>query len=429
MKIACIGNMNNNFFALTRFLRDKGYEADLLLMGEDEHFLPKADTFTEDYKTYTRQLNWIKNGFFCEQNEEIKKDIQQYDFIIGCNYVPFFLNNINRQLDLFVPYGSDLYEVPFYNIEKKYLKLLKKLDDIFKNSFFNKYFISKLLIKLRLNRFNQEFLNYCLAYGQRKGIEDSKNIFLFGANSDFESILLKLRIKGAIHKVPILAVYTPLYNKVKLSNYFVNSHHYKDFKKIRDEHDIIIFHHARHAWKNPPNIWTNKRNDILLNGFANFIKSNPKIKSCLITFEYGPEVTESKLLIKELCIENNVIWFPKMERKEIFIGITMADIGAVEFGMSWITGGVLFEFLSMGVPVMQFRNDKEHLNTLSELYPIIKSNNADEITESLKSYSENPEMYRKIGEQGRLWFEKYLIDNALNEYIKLINASIKLKSQ
>ena len=43
-KIALIGNVNNNLFALMRHLRDLGYDAHLFHRPENDHFQPKADT-------------------------------------------------------------------------------------------------------------------------------------------------------------------------------------------------------------------------------------------------------------------------------------------------------------------------------------------------------------------------------------------------
>ena len=49
IKIACIGNMNNNMFCLVRYLRDKGYDAHLFLVDEFDHFLPGSDSYNLEY--------------------------------------------------------------------------------------------------------------------------------------------------------------------------------------------------------------------------------------------------------------------------------------------------------------------------------------------------------------------------------------------
>ena len=62
MKIALIGNMNNNNFSLMRYLLDLGMKVDLLLMSDDgvgelEHFSPKNDTwFLKKYKKILKNL-------------------------------------------------------------------------------------------------------------------------------------------------------------------------------------------------------------------------------------------------------------------------------------------------------------------------------------------------------------------------------------
>ena len=52
-KIGLIGNMNNNFFALTRYLRDAGYQAELIIVGEENaHFPPQSDSYEENFTDY-----------------------------------------------------------------------------------------------------------------------------------------------------------------------------------------------------------------------------------------------------------------------------------------------------------------------------------------------------------------------------------------
>ena len=47
LKIACVGNMNNNMFAITRHLRFLNYDAKLVLSNEEQHFMPDADSLSE----------------------------------------------------------------------------------------------------------------------------------------------------------------------------------------------------------------------------------------------------------------------------------------------------------------------------------------------------------------------------------------------
>jgi len=62
MKIALIGNMNNNNFSIMRYFRDLGTDAHLLRWRDDEigpnnHFIPENDTRNMDkWKPYIHKL-------------------------------------------------------------------------------------------------------------------------------------------------------------------------------------------------------------------------------------------------------------------------------------------------------------------------------------------------------------------------------------
>ena len=116
LRIAFVGNMNNNFFCLMRLLRDRGISSDLLLFkNEFEHFLPEADSFDEnDYVlSSVKRLTWSYGAtdFFNTSKKEISSVISNYDFIIGLGPAPAYLSKANRDLDLFIPYGGDLLQI------------------------------------------------------------------------------------------------------------------------------------------------------------------------------------------------------------------------------------------------------------------------------------------------------------------------------
>lgn len=59
MRVACVDNMNHMMFSLTRFLRDRGIRADLLLSDDTPpHFHPSADSFDDEYRAWTHQVSW-----------------------------------------------------------------------------------------------------------------------------------------------------------------------------------------------------------------------------------------------------------------------------------------------------------------------------------------------------------------------------------
>ena len=385
--------MNNNFFALTRYLRERGVDAHLLLMTEMDHFQPYADTFSLDYMNYTRQLSWDYHGMpsildFPE--EKIREDIKDFDFIFGCGYVPAYLNKAGRRLDAFVPYGSDLYKAPF----------------------------------LRFGRIpnKRSFALRAMGKNQNSGIEGAR--YICEINPEFAPVYKKMKIRAERIRVGCPFIYMPEFSPEKVTEYYDQSHWYKEMRKAKDEFDFIIFHHTRHSWKNSPNEWSYKANDQLLNGLAEFIKKNPNVNPGLVTLEYGNDVQTSKDLIKELGIGKNVRWLPKMQRKDIMVCLSMVDVGATDFGLSWITGGTHYEFLSMGIPQIVFRDkESEEKSSFKELYPILNAKTGSQICGALEAFVADPEKYKEMGRQGREWYRKYAVEEPLTTFMSLMEKS------
>ena len=137
IKIALIGNMNNNNFALMRYFLDLGADVDLLLFADDgrgslAHFHPSCDTwYIKKYKKHIKYLGapnrfvsiigndfpwiiyfWLKYliNFFSKKkqatvfhppnNKKIKKILSNYQIIIGSGIVPSLLQKLDIKLDI-----------------------------------------------------------------------------------------------------------------------------------------------------------------------------------------------------------------------------------------------------------------------------------------------------------------------------------------
>lgn len=392
MKVACIGNMNNNFFALVRHLRDRGIDAELLLFNEQGQFLPHTDTYNLEYQKYTKQLTWDYRQFFQPGLKlKIVEDIKKYDFIIGSYYVPAFLNLIGRKLDLFLPYGGDLYQLPFIR-KKKNIPLISR-----KN------------------------IRSEIAIYQLNGIKESRYLFLRETDPEFESIIAQTGFSGERIKLDPPIIYTNDYCKEGIDKFYHYTHWHHEFKKIRNENDLIIFHHPRHSWKYPPNKWSDKSNHILLEGYSRFIKYNSNLKSKLITLEYGPDLDFSKSLIQELGIVDYIKWFPPMYRKDIMVGISMSDLGAGQFSIGGITYGVILEYLAMNIPVMGYRDDILFSKYYDSLYPMMNAKTPEDIEKHLENYVENKQFYKLMANDSNLWFRENVIEKPLNKMIEIIS--------
>ena len=380
-KVACIGNMNNNMFSLVRYLRDLGYDAELVMMShEKEHYQPEADTYDDEYKRYTRQLSWGgESNFDATPAEVIAREMEGYNCLIGCNYAPAFLSKAGLSLDIFCPHGSDYYEVPFYT-------------DAQNNP-------------------------TALAAAQRDGIVNALYILSPATNQIREQYWKRLAPKGKriFHPIPLL--YLPQYDNLAFHQGADSPS--ERFKAFKAQHKYCIFHHVRHCWNNPEQANDHKGNDILLRGLAEYTRTYGDDFG-LVSMEFGPEVEASKELICQLGIEKNVLWLPAMRRKEIMPLLRLADIAAIEFRYSWITGGALFEAMAASLPVMAKRNDVDYPG--QKLFPLMEASSSEGVAQRLREFVRHPEEHREMGRGGRAWVRDEVIGKAVDAVHEILQA-------
>ena len=154
-----------------------------------------------------------------------------------------------------------------------------------------------------------------------------------------------------------------------------------------------------------------KNNDWIIKGFEAFLKSNLRTDASLILFEYGPDVKETKDLIRSLRIENHIIWAPIMSRKEIMclMDFCHAAIGELVFerGASW--GGAGWEILSKSLPFLTSFNFGE--NEFENAYgfpkpPLYQVKNISNISSHLEKIYKNNSAAMNNNRTVSSWFEK-----------------------
>ena len=388
VKVACVGNMNNNMFSLVRYLRDFGLGAELLMYNKEfEHFLPHCDTLNNSDIPWIKKLCWGSlRSFFLIPPKKVKKDLNKYDIIVGCGPLPAFLARSGLKLHIFAPYGSDLY-FPYW-----------------KEYFFN----WKLPLKL------------ILRYYQIRGIYNSELCTIIPGNELYRKAIEKIGVRNYPLGIPHL--YSPEYSNLKPDSFRYSAL----FLELRRRYDILVFNHCRQLWKTFVNEASFKGNDIIIKGFAQYLKKSRK-KAALVLFEYGPDVQNSKRLINELGIQKNTIWLPKMPRKEIIFGLSLADFGSdILVPIYWsTTNGTSAEVMMSGKPL--FKNlpitPEQHKKFLlgRPFPPIVNVSSPEEIAHHLLRYESNPEPYKQLGKKAKEWFDRYMGIGLAERWIYLIS--------
>lgn len=387
MKIALIGNMNNNFFSILRYLRDLGMDAHLFMYtNEYKHFLPESDTFhISQYKDYIHTLSMHSSGkgLILANTNKIKRELKEYDFFIGCGIAPALFMKLNWVLDIFIPYADEM-------------ELTEQESFKFSN-----------IIKYPVRRYTVN--------KQIKAIQTNTTAIIASAVQEItKDTIRRLNLSEKHHKKYLLMLYK---EKNTLRSKYID---------LMSNHNMVLFSHTRHHWRDLTQAHEKKDGgkgvDKLIIGYAKFIKNNPSENPLLLFFEYGKDVDASKELILELGIEKYVVWLPLMLRKEILGLIEYADIVVDAIG-SEMWGGVGWEGLSCGKVLMQniVQSDEEYYREMGHELPfIMKSNSPEQVEAHLNAFIENREYYKTQAEKNKEWFNTHAGVGLAKEYKKII---------
>lgn len=382
MKVACIGNMNNNFFSLVRFLRARGVDAELLMLDNElDHFGPQHDAFDETHASYTRRVPWGDVRRYRQTDARaVAASVAQYDALVACGSAPAFLARARRAVDVFAPYGTDVMDYPF----------------------------------LRLVRPRGMVSNWTFRLQQRRAIQDSGALMFDHSNPDMDRIVRRLGYGGRHLPFAIPMVYTPIYNPYTIGCHQGQSEFANRFRNIRAEHDVVVFSSNRHVWTNPTAYAWDKGTERLICGFAQFVARRPDARGALVLFEYGSDVGDSRQLVSKLGIDSRVFWFPTMARRDLMLGLSLADFGVGELAHSFMACGTIYESLAMAKPLLGYRDDAAYREQFATLYPMANVGSAEDVARVLSDYLDRPSHYKAMGEAGRQWFQRYGVDEPLD---------------
>ena len=383
MKVACIGNMNNNMFCLVRYLRDQGIDAEMLLLShEQQHFLPDSDSYADTYTAYTRRLTWGSAPDFAKTpSQVIANDLAPYHMLLACNYAPAFIHKAQRRMDIFLPHGSDYYDVPFETAAQG--------------------------------------VPSPLASAQLEAIRNAAWTFIPKMNQEQDRVWERIAPRGNFVHLPVPIIYTPQYSPQALARHTIADETYRKVAALAQEPGLLVFHHTRHCWTQNTPATEHKGNDLLLRGLARH-NERAAAPARLVTFEYGGDVPASKRLANELGLAEFVHWMPRMPRKQIMPLLALSHLVATEFAYSWICGGVLYEALCMAKPVLCRRDDEYYQGM--RLYPALRATTANDITMRLDEFAENPQGYAETAAAGKAWLEDEVLRPSVDRIASIIHA-------
>ena len=434
MRVALLGNMNNNNFSIMRYFRDLGVDAHLVLFNNDGyephgHFIPENDTWEYNrWKPYIHKTD-IFNGFASVLGHRFP-----YNIIFGLTYSGFKL--LNKDLLNLKPVSKKsinnaLSGYDFYIGSGLSAALLKRLDknmDIFYPYSTGVEYLGTELVKKKINNgsYFKRKINSDISEVQKNSIKNARHCIT-------AELSLPKRIFDEIG-VSIVPMAIPMvYNKeISPSEEDVDEKLFRIINEI-ERYDFTIINHSRQMWVNPGDFtreeWRNqsKHNEWLIKGYADFLKERPGVNSKLFILEYGPDTIHSKLLCEELGIQKSVQWLPKMTRKELLLLISKCSIGVDQFSLekNSLWGGSGWEVLASGKPLLQsfmFEEGEFKIKFGHPSPPMLKVKTESCIVDHLIDISDNPNKGRIIGEEAEIWFNTYNGISLAKKWIDLLEA-------
>ena len=414
--------MNNNGLSLLRHLYDLGYDSKLFLYrndghGNSSHFSWENDTWnskkwssrvvrTELVNGHLQSLNFnfifhtvinftykvfkyfklpgrnfLQVGVY-RPGQYINSIFSDYNIIIASGIAPALFTLSHKEIDIFYPYSTG---IEFY-----------KAPSSTKNLYSSKVF--GLPVKMIINHVKKK---------QALGITQAKQVY----NAELSITKDYLDKIGKPYKVlPIPLVYNEEFPE-KIPKKIE-----KILGSIKEENFNIIMT-SRQFWVSPKQgdiEWENnqsKRNYILYDAFEELKRLLPTHKLKLFILEYGKDVVQTKIYLKNKNLEDDVVWIPKLSRKELMLVLSKVDVSVGEFylkkGTIW--GGTAMEALSLGKPFLNsFNFDEKKFESLFGIKkpPILNSNNKYDIENHIQNLILNKDFYQYISANSIEWFKK-----------------------
>lgn len=184
-----------------------------------------------------------------------------------------------------------------------------------------------------------------------------------------------------------------------------------DPKSIREElkrqHgcEFIVFHPSRQHWSAGRHSDWEKGNDILIRGFARFVKEiEPKAHAVFV--KWGQTIRESRELIDELGISHAVSWVDPMPNPRLLAYIEASDATADQFYLGAF-GSIMPKALMLGRPCLIKFDPDMHRWCFDEMPPVANCGTPEETFEALLRMRRDPPALQAMQEGSRRWFQQH----------------------
>ena len=209
----------------------------------------------------------------------------------------------------------------------------------------------------------------------RRAYKSSRKLFY--ANIDHPKYLARIGLKGEYLPLPVdTSTYRP--------------------RRRQSSEGLVVFH--------PPSLnWAKKGNDVFIKGFQEFLSRGGRGKLYLV--EHGCDMLRTRELVRNLGIEESVVFLPLLSSNKMRLFYDKADVVADQF-LCGAFGCTCLEAMAMERPVLISINEEDVVREYGEMMPVLNCRTPEQICENLLLMRDEPER-REIGKKARKWVVKH----------------------
>lgn len=201
-------------------------------------------------------------------------------------------------------------------------------------------------------------------------------------------------------------------------------------KLIREQldADFIVFHPSRQHWSAQRNTDWDNGNDILIEGFARFVREvNPKAGAVFVV--WGQTVAQSRELIDKLGITNRVMWIPAQPTPRMNAYVRASDALADQFVIGAF-GSTMPRGLMVGTPNLIYLDEELHRWCMPEMPPIVNVRTPEEVFAALTRLYKEQGYARQVVDAGVAWYGKYhSIRVVADAFVSAVREAVSNSSQ
>jgi len=375
MRLVHVFNGTNDAYNNVKFLRQKGVEADLIVDTNDVGM-----SFPQ----------W-EDSFVDSSLIDVYHPTQRWD-VLNKNWShPSWIHYWNR---------GRLFKQRIFSLSKLY-KMVERYDliqvmvnDVFYLQSQHKPYILFDIGNLRCLPYRND------SWGSinRRECEKAKKVLFTNIDSIYGVRALKLRNAEFIP----FAIDT---NKYSPKNSLIRQ---------RYDYEILLFSPTRHDWDV-------KGNDLLLKAFAKYLEHEKS--ACLVLVDWGYDVPKAKQLIKQLKIQEKVVFVRPMCKMELIEFYNAADIVIDQFKIGCY-GTTALEAMSCKKPVLMYVDAPAFKEVMGEVPPVANACSVSDICDRLLELSHR-KVRELLGVRSRRWVEKhYDAEKVADKYISIYEGAL-----